>query len=377
MTGTILFVHGAADIGGSERDLLLIVDRLRQAKRDPAVVCPAQGPLIEALREREVKTYSVPFPAWRKLFAYPKRRGAVEALRRVLLASRPDLVHVNDFWWMPQTLEAAKGLDLPILAYVRQEIEVRKVQRYNLDRAAIVVAMSRMLQRSIEAAGVRHVRTVYSGLECREIPEGEGGQEVRRRFGIPEGAPVIGTVANLFPRKGYDVVLSGLPRILESVPKLHYVIVGSGNPEHQAVLEGRVGQLGLADRVHFAGFQRSVYPYLAAMDLYVHPARLEGFGIAVMEAMAMGKAVVASNTGGIPDIVVDGQNGVLVRPGDVAAFADSIMTLLGDDSRRVAMGQAARERIRRHFTIEAMMEQLNACYGEAVATSGSMHAAPR
>ena len=377
MTGTILFVHGAADIGGAERDLLLIVDRLRQAGQDQAVVCPAHGALVDALRRREVRTYSAPFPAWRKVFAYPQRAGAVAALRRVLLASRPDLVHVNDFWWVPQTLDASKALDIPILAYVRQEIEVRKVKRYRLDRAALVVTMSGMLHRSVEAAGVRHVRTVYSGLDFRDIPEGEDGHEVRRRFGIPGEALVLGTVANLFPRKGYDVMLSALPRVRKSVPNIHYVIVGSGNPEYQAVLEGRVGQLGLADRVHFAGFQPSVYPYLAAMDLYVHPALLEGFGIAVMEAMAMGKAVVATHTGGIPDIVVDGQCGRLVAPGDVSGFAGSIVTLLSDGSVRAAMGRAARERIKRQFTVETMMQHLNDCYSEAAARSGPMHAASR
>ena len=123
--------------------------------------------------------------------------------------------------------------------------------------------------------------------------------------------------------------------------------------------------LGLERRVHFAGFQKSVYSCLAAMDLYVHPALMEGFGIAVLEAMAMRKPVVATTTGGLPEIVQDGETGMLVPPGDAGALARVVSSLLRDSARSRQWGEAGRARITAHFTAEAMMDQLTSGY-EAV-----------
>ena len=115
--------------------------------------------------------------------------------------------------------------------------------------------------------------------------------------------------------------------------------------------------------VHFAGFQESVYPILEALDLYVHPARMEGFGIAVLEAMAMRKPVIATRTGGIPEIVQEGKTGILVSPGEPDKLAQAIVDLLQDSTRRVAMGRSARNRVETMFTVEAMMDKLTAAYG--------------
>jgi glycosyltransferase involved in cell wall biosynthesis len=115
--------------------------------------------------------------------------------------------------------------------------------------------------------------------------------------------------------------------------------------------------------VHFAGFQESVFPCLAAMDVYVHPALMEGFGIAVIEAMALRKPVVATMTGGLPEIVQDGETGLLVPPGDPDALAKVVLLLLRDSAHRMALGEAGRIRVAAHFTIEAMMDRLTSGYG--------------
>jgi len=182
-------------------------------------------------------------------------------------------------------------------------------------------------------------------------------------LGIPAEAQVLGTVANLFPRKGYEVMLNAMPTLLTAFPQVHYVIVGTGDTEYEARLRALTQKLGLGGHVHFAGFHDSVYPVLAAMDVYVHPALMEGFGIAVLEAMAMRKPVVATTTGGLPEIVQDGQTGLLVPPGEPNALAQAIVSLLQDSTRRVAMGRSGRSRVETLFTVEAMMDRLIAAYG--------------
>jgi len=343
-----------------------MLDRLPRRGFHPLVVCPGRGPLTEELVKRGVEVRFASMPPWRKIFAYPKRAVAICALRELLSTVRPALIHVNDIWWVPQTIRAAMGGPrVPIVAHVRQEIEPPKVRRYELDKVDLVLPVSRQIQQSLEKGGVvpQRLKVLYSGVDLGPLPDHEDEREIRHRFGIPADALVLGTVANLFARKGYEVMLRALPTILTAFPQVHYVIVGSGAAAYEARLRAVVKDLRLEHRVYFAGFQQSVYPLLAAMDVYVHPALMEGFGIAVLEAMAMRKPVVATTTGGLPEIVQDGQTGVLVPPGEPDALARAIVGLLQDSTRRVAMGRAGRNRVETLFTVEAMMDRLIAAYG--------------
>ena len=154
-------------------------------------------------------------------------------------------------------------------------------------------------------------------------------------------------------------------------PEIHYLIVGTGDPDYEQELRRLVRSLGLEGYVHFAGFQDPVYPALAAMDVYVHPAIMEGFGIALLEAMAMVKPVVATTTGGIPDIVVHEETGLLVAPGDPEALASAIGVLLDKKDRWAVLGQAGRKRVERLFTVDAMVSKLVACYGGVIRDHGS------
>ena len=369
MSSTVLFVHGITEIGGAERELLAMLERLPSRGYRPVVVCPDSGPLTQKLTHLGVETRMAPMPPWRKLFAYPQRPAAVRVLRDAIAAARPALIHVNDIWWVPQTLRASEGFGIPIVAHVRQEIEPAKARRYELERADLVLPVSRQIQRSLEQGGVRseRLRTLYSGLDMARVKDQEDGRGVRRRFGIPEDALVLGTVANLFERKGYEVMLAALPLVVKTSPAVQYLIVGSGDAAYEARLKAMVETLRLESRVHFAGFQESVYPCLAAMDLYVHPALMEGFGIAVLEAMAMRKPVVATTTGGLPEIVQDGETGILVPPGDAGALAGAVSSLLQDPARRRQWGEAGRARVAAHFAVEAMMDGLTSGYKTVLA----------
>jgi glycosyltransferase involved in cell wall biosynthesis len=282
-------------------------------------------------------------------------------------------VHVNDIWWLPQTLRAVKSLGIPILCHVRQEIQPHKVRRYELPSADAVFAVSRDVEVSLKAGGVKpeRIHVLHSGIDLARVPASPGGAEFRHRHGIPLNAPLLGTVANLFPRKGYDVMLRALSVLRKRRSEIHYLVVGAGDPGYEQMLRKLIQSLGLEGQVHFAGFQEPVYPALAAMDVYVHPAIMEGFGIALLEAMAMAKPVVATTTGGIPDIVVHEETGLLVAPGDPEALASAVGALLDDKSRWAAMGRAGHQRVERLFTVDAMVSKLVACYADVIRERGS------
>ncbi len=364
----ILFVHGIPEIGGAERELLAIIERLPRAGYQPVVVGPNTGALADSLAERQVPVREGVFPPWRKVRGYFQRSAAVKKLRAVIEAEQPALVHVNDFWWVPQTLGAVNGLSVPVVAHVRQEIQPWKAQRYKLEQVDLLLPVSRQVQRSLQEAGVPpgKLETLYSGLDKDLLPSHPSGNEVRRRLGISPEALVIGTVANLFPRKGYDVLIQALPELVKALPNLQYLIIGVGDPGYEQHLRHQVQTLGLNAVVHFVGFQPHVFPFLAALDAYVHPALMEGFGIAVLEAMAMGKPVLATRVGGLPEIVLEGETGYLIPPGDAPALANMIVVLLRDPALRHRLGARGRSRVLTVFTLEALLRRLTELYQRLV-----------
>ncbi len=282
------------------------------------------------------------------------------------------MIHVNDIWWVPHTVRAIasrRSNPVPIVAHVRQEIEPAKVRRYQLDRAEAVIAISRQIEQSLIAGGVsvKNVRTVYSGIDLSERPLTHDGQAIRQMIGVPNGAVLVGTIANLFPRKGYEVMLRALPAIVRAVPTVHYVIVGSDDHDYADRLKRLAHELKIADRVHIVGFRDPVHPFLASLDLYVHPALMEGFGIAVVEAMAMGKAVIATRVGGLPEVVAHGETGLVVSPRDASELSEAVVVLLQDQQRREQMGARGLVRARERFDLKAAVAEIEQVYRDVLA----------
>jgi glycosyltransferase involved in cell wall biosynthesis len=368
----ILYVHGIEAIGGAERDLISLLKTLDQQKWEPRVVCPGTGPFRDQFHAIAVPTHALSLPPWRKVRSFFQRRSAVRRLEALVDQLDPAMIHVNDIWWVPHTVKAVASRisnPVPIVAHVRQEIEPAKVRRYELDRADAVIAISRQIEQSLIAGGVsgNNVRTVYSGIDLSKKQPSHDSQAIRQMIGVPDGAVLIGTIANLFPRKGYEVMLRAFPAIVRAVSTVHYVIVGSDDNDYADRLKRLAHELKIADRVHIVGFQDPVQPFLAALDLYAHPALMEGFGIAVVEAMAMGKAVVATTTGGLPEVVAQGETGLLVPPGDVESLAETVVSLLQDRVRREQMGNRGMARAHERFSLDASVAQVERLYREVLA----------
>lgn len=371
MATRILYVHGIGAIGGAERDLIALLKRLDRHKWEPHVACPGTGPFRDQLQALAVPIHALNLPPWRKLLSFFQRRSAVRRLGALVGQLDPAMIHVNDIWWVPHALRAVRynPTSLPIVAHVRQEIEPAKVRRYELDRVDAVIAISRQVEESLIAGGVTasRVRTLYSGIDLSGNQPTPNGWAIRQMIGAPNGAVLLGTIANLFPRKGYEVMLRALPAIIRAVPTVQYLIVGSDESGYADRLERLAQELKIADHVHMVGFQDPVQPFLAALDLYVHPALMEGFGIAVVEAMAMGKAVVATTTGGLPEVVAQGETGLLVPPGDAESLAVAVVSLLEDQVRREQMGRNGMVRAQERFSLAASVMQMEQLYGEVLA----------
>jgi glycosyltransferase involved in cell wall biosynthesis len=173
---------------------------------------------------------------------------------------------------------------------------------------------------------------------------------VRMEFGIPEHVPFVGIAARMNPWKGQRELIGAVSQLRDRFPDLHVMILGANVPEIRADLELRAQEGGVAKRVHFGGYQKDVRPFLQEFDLFVHPSYGEPFGLAIVEAMAMRKPVIACGTGGVPEIITHGKDGWLVEERSTDAVATAINTLLSNPELCRRLGEQARNTVRARFT---------------------------
>ncbi|MBI3127192.1 MAG: glycosyltransferase family 4 protein [Candidatus Tectomicrobia bacterium] len=207
--------------------------------------------------------------------------------------------------------------------------------------------------------------TIFSGIPLPPAPPADRAAR-RRALGLPEDGPLVGSVGRLDPVKGHGLLIRAFARLRD--PKARLALAGDG--EKRGEYEALARELGISERVHFMGWREDVDDLLGALDLFVFPSLNEGMGRAAVEAMAAGLAVVASRTGGLPEVVRDGETGLLVPPGDAEALASAMERLLARPEERRAMGEAGR-RLARDYGAERMCERLEALYARLLAPSAA------
>jgi glycosyltransferase involved in cell wall biosynthesis len=206
---------------------------------------------------------------------------------------------------------------------------------------------------------------VYHGIEPPLTLEREReGKQIRQELGLGPEDFIVGNVGRLALQKGQRHLVAAMPFLLERVPRAHAVIAGGGDLE--AYLRDLALEVGVAERVHVLGPRKDVPALMHAMDVFAMPSIWEGFGLVLLEAMAAGRPVVASRVATIPEVVVDGQTGLLVPAGDPLALAEAIARLAADPALARQLGEAGRDRLRRHFSIDKMVGDTELLYREVL-----------
>jgi glycosyltransferase involved in cell wall biosynthesis len=292
-------------------------------------------------------------------------RGLGQALRRLEI----DVVHAHqthDHWL---SVVGRRGTPARTVRTVhhRRAVHGGLATRWLLDRTHALVAVSEGIATRLGAVGVPwgKVTIVPGAVDTQRFTPDADGRPVRAELGLGE-APVVGCVSRLVPGRGHEALLRAMALLHERLPEARLVLVGRG--EHQPVLENLVRQLGLESAVVFAGYRGPDLPEtLAALDCAV----LLGAGSeescrAVLEAMAVGRPVVAAPVGAIPEAVVDGETGWLVEP-VAGAVASRLETALRDRERARRMGQAGRRRVEAQFTPSHRAARVEAIYRQVLA----------
>ena len=231
----------------------------------------------------------------------------------------------------------------------------RRFQRLRLvDRVVFVSADARSVAERAGAVSGRGVHTILNGVDVDAlIRSGAGRLAVRREFGIDADAPVVGVVARLTRAKDHVTLFDAVAALRPAWPRLRCLVVGDG--ELREDLHRAASQRGLADVVVFSGSRSDIRDLLSAMDVFVLSSVTEGLAVTLLEAMSAGLPVVATRVGGNPEVVADGETGVLVQARAPEALAREVASLLADPGRAGALGEAAIARVRARFSLEAMV----------------------
>jgi glycosyltransferase involved in cell wall biosynthesis len=381
----ILYISSSGERGGAEVVLLSILAHLDRSRFHPEVVFLQDGDLVRVIREQtSIAAITLPAGRFRDLL-----RGSqvVRGLQRVIRDLSIDIVHSNGtgahvYGGLAACRCGVPGIyhlhDVPERSWTRQGLLQRAA---NHVPASAVVAVSRFIADHFEesTAAHRQVHIIHNAVSFDEGVNDLSGNGVRESFGWSPDAPVAIWLGRLQRWKGTHIFLEAAAQVRQCMPATRFLVVGGEllglEPGYPRELHELAERLELTECLRFTGYRRDVRPLMLAADVVVHSSiRPEPFGMVVLEAMSLGKAVVASAAGGPVELIVPGETGTLVTPGHADELAHAVLRLLGDKPLRQSMGRAARERVADYFTMPQMMKKVEDLYETLVApTEGIIH----
>lgn len=286
----------------------------------------------------------------------------LRAIREAARAFVPDLIHVHESHGLAGAILSAGHLSPRprLVASRRVDFPLRFLSRLKYGRMDKVLAVSRAVRGVLISSGLpaEKVGLVHEGVKDR-LPQ-PGGREALRLLGIPDGAPLVGNVAQLVDHKDHATLFRAAALVLKSKPECRFLVCGEG--PLRAELASLAASLGIADRVIFAGFRSDLDALMPLFDIFCLSSHLEGLGTSVLDAMCFSRPVIATRAGGIPDAVADRLTGRLVSPRDHEALASALAETLDSAQILAGYGAAGRERFLRELTSDAMVEATLAAY---------------
>lgn len=375
MSPKILYITDSESLGGAEVYLRALIEYACEHDFRVSLLLPertATRSLVEAVQARAASVLTAELAHQPGLNPKLVIKGW-----RMLRNLRPDIVHFN----LPTPRASAELMLAAALAGVPRRIATfqlvtavppfgrlagwarqlnRRLHYRSLHRAIAVSEANRQLL--IKEYGLLPERLICipNGVDTRSFSPDYPPGQLRSQLNIPVETPLLAFAARLVVSKGADLLLKAMPTIWQSSPGVQLALAGSGNM--QSALHNQAAALERPEQIHFLGTLDDVRPLLADCDIFMQPSLAEGLPFAVLEAMAMGRPVVASDAGGTAEAVLHSQTGLIVAPGATQPLAEAVLKLLVDQELRQRMGQAARARVVAHFSLDQILERSFALY---------------
>ena len=358
-----LVVDLGRDYRGGQHQALLLLRGLLARGHAPELITLRDSLLARRAKDAGVSVHGVPLGC--------RRLAAALAIRLLVRTRRVDIVHSNE----PHALSSAwlarahRSVPLVVSRRIARPLSTNSFSLARYRAAARIIAISQFVKKSVLASGLAedYVEVIYDGVTIPERFSQADCDRARARFAIPEETVCIGNVAAFVPEKGHVLLIRAFADLRAQFPNSVLLLPGEG-PENTKLQEvaGRLLPEGV---VKFPGFVPDIESVYAAMDLFVFPSHEEPLGSALLAAMARALPVVAIARGGVPEVVENQKNGLLVETLDSENFASAVARLLANREEAARLGAAARETITRNFSADRMADK-TLCLYEVLVTGG-------
>lgn len=349
----ILHIDPEKNWGGGEAQVLGLLTYLAAKGHQNDLLTHPQGKLFAQSQKLNVRARAL-------VARNDLDLRAILPLRRLIREEKYDIIHLHTkrahalAAWLPHGSFAPKYVVTRRMDYpVNKGWTTRQLYNRTADG---VIAISNAIAELLTEGGVDpyKIRLIHSGVDSRRF------EWIAAQPHSDSDVTIVGNVAIMDERKGHRYLLEAARLLKDRGYRIKYLLAGDGSLK--ATLEKLVIELGLSEEVSFVGFVSDVPRFLAGLDIFVMPSLFEGLGVAALEAMAAGRAVVATNVGGLAEAVADTVTGFLVPPRDSSALAEALAKLVGDKSLSHEMGKRGAERVREHFSVEEMARKNEAYY---------------
>jgi glycosyltransferase involved in cell wall biosynthesis len=357
----ILQVTTHIDIGGIANYILNLSGKLK-AKGLEVIVASSGGNLENEFRSRKIPHQYLDIKT--KFEFAPKVMISAFRLARIIKDEKIDIVHAHTRASQVAVSLASRLTGVPYVTTCHGYFELRSRKIFDTWGNKVIAIGDAVALHLKNDLGVKEERieNIYSGVDVNKFGRDYTQTEkdaIKRTLGLNDG-PIIGTIGRLSPVKGQKYLVEAMGEILAQRKETQCLIIGDGKEEHY--LKELARTMKIEGSVHFVASCPDTAKFLSVMDVFVFPSVKEGLGIALLEAMAAGKACVASDIGGIGDIIKDPSCGLLVPVGDIKAIAGAIITLLDKNILRQNMGEAARKVVRENFSLDVMTDKVIQLY---------------
>ncbi len=351
----ILHINTEKTWRGGEQQTFSLLKGLQKRGISSHLVCPRNSPLAEKACQSGIQTFPIPMKGEIDPRACRHIRALIRGFKYDLLHSHTSHAHTLAFF-------ASMGLDIRRLVTRRVDFSIFRHSFMKLSgikyryMADFYVAISHKIKEVLVNDGVPENRifVAHSGIDVDRF-NGVAKDHLRDEFQIKPHEQVVINVAHLAGHKGQQYLVRAIPLVLEQVPNVRFFIVGGGSLMDE--LQDLANSLGLTQELIFTGFRRDVGAFYQTADLFVMSSVQEGLGTAVLDALALGKPVVATASGGIPEVIQDGLFGRLVPPADPSALAAGMVELLTHPDQAKRMADKGRTIVRNRFSVDAMVDK--------------------
>lgn len=376
----IVYLITSLDVGGSERQLVAWVRGLPKERYECHIICLSGfGPLEEQARAAGATLYDLRYPRKRapgtiKGSTLPAAFAAWLRLVKLLRRLQPDIFHTqipacNVLGGVAGRVAGVKRMICTKLALGHYRDKSRILARlenivdpwFDLIHCKSRAIMEDVLRR--EPIPPQKLRLVYNGIDLSRFENLPAREDVRRSLAISEDRFVVGTAANLIPYKGHEEIVDALALLHERWPCVMALWIGRDDGIAERLFE-KARALGVVDHIMFLGPRSDVPQLLPAMDVLLSASHEEGFSNVILEGMAAALPVVATNVGGNPEAVLDGETGYIVEPRNPESIAAALEKLMQDPHQARQMGEKGAQRVRAEFSYEAMIKGLEGLYEE-------------